>query len=212
MSTDRALEAARRIVEFDPVHGDAWSDALAGDAVCVARHLLSADKGTKVKLLDWTPVPTNSGDLDYDSAKTPFGIYTVERDHFAARAVYYMTPPGGPQSRHQTELEAFKAAQDHYEKGILSALTASRALIALSEEVGRLREALIDATAHLAAAASAYRKHASRHRSAGRAVPDALFSTRADDFDRAAERARGALTPPDSQTGDSAASHSDSGI
>lgn len=50
------------------------------------------------------------------------------------------------------------------------------------------RELLLDAAAHLSAAASAYRKHASRHKSQGRAIADPLFSTRARDFDAAAER------------------------
>lgn len=63
----------------------------------------------------------------------------------------------------------------------------------LLTEVDRLREALIDATASLAGAASAYRAHASRHRSVGRAQPDPFFTTRAQDFDNAVERARAAL-------------------
>ena len=59
--------------------------------------------------------------------------------------------------------------------------------------VAELVEALLDATAHLVGAADAYRKHAARHKSKGRAVPDPMFSTRADDFDKAANRARAAL-------------------
>ena len=58
------------------------------------------------------------------------------------------------------------------------------------EEVERLRKALIDATAHLAGAASAYRAHAKRHASQGKSTPDAMFSTRASDFDKAVDRAR----------------------
>jgi hypothetical protein len=56
-----------------------------------------------------------------------------------------------------------------------------------------VEEALKDATAHLVGAASAYRTHAARHRSVGRAVPDPFFTTRAADFDKAAERASAAL-------------------
>lgn len=57
----------------------------------------------------------------------------------------------------------------------------------------QLRKALADAAAHLAAAASAYRRHAARHRSVGRAVADPLFTTRAADFDAAAGRVRAVL-------------------
>ena len=65
-----------------------------------------------------------------------------------------------------------------------------------ADEIGRLRTALIDATAHLAGAASAYRKHAARHKSQGRAVADAMFSTRVVDFEKATDRARAALGEP----------------
>lgn len=54
-------------------------------------------------------------------------------------------------------------------------------------------EALLDATAHLVAAASAYRTYAARHRSVGRALADPFFTTRAADFERAAERAQAAV-------------------
>ena len=52
----------------------------------------------------------------------------------------------------------------------------------------RVTEGLIDAAANLAAASSAYRNHASRHRSAGRATPDPFFKTRAADFEHASDR------------------------
>ncbi len=61
-------------------------------------------------------------------------------------------------------------------------------------EIPALRAALIDATANLAAAASAYRRHASRHRSVGRAVADPFFTTRVSDFEAAEEHARAALS------------------
>ena len=55
----------------------------------------------------------------------------------------------------------------------------------------QLIEAFVDATAHLVAAASAYEKHASRDRHLKpRAVADALFTTRLNDFKQAAERAQ----------------------
>lgn len=56
-----------------------------------------------------------------------------------------------------------------------------------------LLEALLDATANLVAAASAYKKHAARHRSVGRALADPFFTTRSADFEKAAERAQAAL-------------------
>jgi hypothetical protein len=59
-----------------------------------------------------------------------------------------------------------------------------------------LFDALVDATASLAGAASAYRSHASRHRSVGRATADPFFTTRASDFDKAVERARAVLLAP----------------
>jgi hypothetical protein len=49
-----------------------------------------------------------------------------------------------------------------------------------SEEVEQLPEALLDATSSLAAAASAYRQYAARHRSVGRAQPDPFHTTGTD--------------------------------
>lgn len=69
------------------------------------------------------------------------------------------------------------------------AATAAEALA----EVERLREALLDAAANLAAAASAYRTYANRASHLGRVPKDALFTTRAADFDKSVERARAAL-------------------
>jgi hypothetical protein len=61
-------------------------------------------------------------------------------------------------------------------------------------EIARLREALLDATAHLIAAAASYRTYARRGGDIRpRAEVDAFFTTRARDYDRAAERARAAL-------------------
>ena len=61
-------------------------------------------------------------------------------------------------------------------------------------EIARLREALLDATAHLIAAAASYRTYARRGGDIWpRAEVDAFFTTRARDYDRAAERARAAL-------------------
>ena len=63
-------------------------------------------------------------------------------------------------------------------------------------------EALMDATAHLAGSASAYRKYARRHSSVGRSEIDPFFTTRADDFDKAVERARLALSSVRGEGGD----------
>lgn len=57
----------------------------------------------------------------------------------------------------------------------------------------QLREALISATASLAAADSAYAKYARRHGTYGKAEIDPFFSTRVSDFERAVEDARAAL-------------------
>lgn len=77
---------------------------------------------------------------------------------------------------------------------------AIKALSGMEAEVSRLtslideaREALQDATANLAGAASAYRKYACRSRTVGRGVADPFFTTRASDFDAAVERARALL-------------------
>ena len=50
-----------------------------------------------------------------------------------------------------------------------------------------MKKAFVDAASHLMAAASAYRKYAKG---------DPLFTTRAEDYDRAVVRARSALSPP----------------
>lgn len=55
----------------------------------------------------------------------------------------------------------------------------------------KLLEALLDATAHLAGATSAYERFAGNSKRAG--VRDALYSTRLSDFKKATERARAAV-------------------
>lgn len=55
----------------------------------------------------------------------------------------------------------------------------------------KLYEALMDATAHLAGATSAYETFAGNSKRAGKR--DALYSTRLADFQKALERARKAL-------------------
>lgn len=66
-----------------------------------------------------------------------------------------------------------------------------------------LQEALLDATASLVAAASAYRKYASRHRRVGRAAADPFFCTRVHDFEKAAESAQAAIRQlPTTERGD----------
>lgn len=73
----------------------------------------------------------------------------------------------------------------------------------LAADAARMRKALTDATANLAGAASAYRKHAGRAKHLHpKSVADALFTTRADDFDKATERARAALLPSDAEKND----------
>lgn len=62
-----------------------------------------------------------------------------------------------------------------------------------SSEAAKMREALMDATANLVAAASAYQKYAARHRSVGRATADPMFTTRVADFEKAAKRAQSAI-------------------
>lgn len=76
----------------------------------------------------------------------------------------------------------------------------SRALIELdrlraqpSPREVALREALIDAVAHLDAATSAYRKYAKRHASLGKADADPFYGTRIKDFANAVVRLRRAL-------------------
>lgn len=68
--------------------------------------------------------------------------------------------------------------------------TAARA----AEPINEVTEALKDAVAHLAGAASAYRTYAKRHASQGKALADPFFSTRIKDFDAAVDRGRAALT------------------
>lgn len=106
-------------------------------------------------------------------------------------------------SAHGTELEHLRQnhAFDHKvraEHESLKALNSQLTDMLLATEadrdrlaklVAKMREGLSDAAAHLAAASSAYRAHAARHRSVGRATSDPFFTTRVGDFDRAAERA-----------------------
>lgn len=75
-------------------------------------------------------------------------------------------------------------------------LEAANHIDAQAAEIARLREALSDACAHLAGAASAYRTYASRKIRIGlpRASADPFFTTRVEDFEKAAQRARTALS------------------
>lgn len=73
------------------------------------------------------------------------------------------------------------------------ATTAEAEVSRLTSLIDEAAEALLDATANLAGAASAYRKYACRSRTVGRGVADPFFTTRASDFDAAVERARALL-------------------
>jgi len=65
---------------------------------------------------------------------------------------------------------------------------------AAAELIEELQMALLDATASLMAASSAYERHAGRARTVKpRAVADALFTTRLADFKNAAHRAAKAI-------------------
>jgi len=61
------------------------------------------------------------------------------------------------------------------------------------------KDALLDAAAALAGAASAYRAYAKRHASQGKGETDPFFSTRISDMDKAVERARAALASPQAE-------------
>src|SRR3546814_152821 len=76
------------------------------------------------------------------------------------------------------------------ERGVADAISFATKHTALAERIKALEEALLSATAHLVAAASAYKEHAARHRSVGRAKPDPFFTTRSEDYRKAAERAQ----------------------
>jgi len=65
-----------------------------------------------------------------------------------------------------------------------------------ADRIEALEAALVDATAALAGAASAYRTYARRSAHLGRGPADALFTTRVGDFDKAVERARRVLKEP----------------
>lgn len=97
----------------------------------------------------------------------------------------------------EAEALAEMAAREPWTPAVEKARTLVPALCAALREAlaenERLDEALKDATAHLVGSACAYRKHAARHRSVGRAVSDPFFSTRVEDFQKAADRATAAL-------------------
>lgn len=60
----------------------------------------------------------------------------------------------------------------------------------LADQIDELREELLHAAASLVGAASAYKRYARRHSSVTpKAVTDAMFTTRANDFEKAADRA-----------------------
>lgn len=60
------------------------------------------------------------------------------------------------------------------------------------DEIERLKEALMDATAHLAGAVNAYETFVGNGKRRG--VRDALYNTRVRDFQKSLERARSALS------------------
>jgi predicted XRE-type DNA-binding protein len=60
----------------------------------------------------------------------------------------------------------------------------------LTAENTALRDALTIALANLVGANSAYRQHASRHRSVGRARVDPFYTTRIADFEKAEREIR----------------------
>lgn len=100
-------------------------------------------------------------------------------------------------ARRRIEYYGQISARHHFEHDLREVLPRINAVLDSSSvpspAPAGLREALLDATAHLVAAASAYRKHASRHRSVGRAETDPFFSTRVADFEKAAGRAQTAI-------------------
>jgi hypothetical protein len=63
----------------------------------------------------------------------------------------------------------------------------------LAIENKRLKDALLDAAAHLLGASSAYKQFACRHKSKGKGQMDPFYSTRVDDFESAAFRAQQAV-------------------
>ena len=79
-------------------------------------------------------------------------------------------------------------------------------LIALAPQLAaaliKAEEALIDATAHLVGAESAYREFAKRHQDIRpKAATDPFFTTRVGDFRKAADRARAAYLEISALTG-----------
>ena len=93
---------------------------------------------------------------------------------------------------HSTECPAEGFSIGTADEGVSVAVAWNRRFSSAAERA--VVEALMDATAHLAGSASAYRKYARRHSSVGRSEIDPFFTTRVDDFDKAAERARLALS------------------
>ena len=74
---------------------------------------------------------------------------------------------------------------------------------ALAAALIKAEEALIDATAHLVGAESAYREFAKRHQDIRpKAATDPFFTTRVGDFRKAADRARAAYLEISALTGE----------
>jgi hypothetical protein len=83
---------------------------------------------------------------------------------------------------------------------------ANASLIALAPQLAaaliKAEDALIDATAHLVGAESAYREFAKRHQDIRpKAATDPFFTTRVGDFRKAADRARAAYLEISALTG-----------
>lgn len=90
-------------------------------------------------------------------------------------------------TRHAENAEPYILAAEH-----------DRIVAEKNAEIARLREALIDATASLVAAESSYRAFARRHKDLRpKAEVDPFFTTRMEDYRKAANRARAALGESD---------------
>ena len=118
-------------------------------------------------------------------------VLLEEAEGFNVSGVYFDEPCMGHKgpALARAALDAEPASGEGFDGPIMAQLVQNNNI--LRARVAKLEEALLDATAHLAGATSAYEKFVGRHNRQGHR--DALFETRFSDFTKATDRARAAL-------------------
>lgn len=160
-------------------------------ARAIRAYLASSDSGVKVKPLVWRDHRPDSFPEPALSAQTSFGFYNIEEVSASDSPAYVVRLHAHHFVADKDSLdEAKAAAQADYEARIKSAL------VEVPADAG-MREAFVRVLASLAAAISILE----RTPKAKRAVAsDKMFDQMLDDYRKALEAGRSALTAPDATT------------